>query len=108
MSITIELTPEEEARLRAAAASNGVSATECARQVLVTHLPPGELKDRTLELFAQWEAEDATEDPEEIARRNREWEEFKANMNATRAAAGARLLYPSTGSSCWIPARSGW
>ena len=71
-----------------------MSVAECAREVLVTHLPPEEPRDRTLELFAQWEAEDATEDPEEIARRNREWEEFKANMNATRTAAGARLLYP--------------
>jgi hypothetical protein len=94
MDITIKLTEDEEARLRAAADRNGVSASECARQLLVTHLPPGEPKDRTLELFAQWEAEDATDDPEEIARRNREWEEFKANMNATRAGGGARLLYP--------------
>jgi hypothetical protein len=94
MTITIDLTPEEGARLNAAARKNGVSVSECARQVLTAHLPPAEPKDRTLELFAQWEAEDATDDPEEIARRNREWEEFKASMNATRAAAGARLLYP--------------
>jgi plasmid stability protein len=94
VEITIHLSDEEEARLRAAAARNGVSVPECARQVLVTHLPPEEPPDRTQELFAQWEAEDATEDPEEIARRNREWEELKATMNAARAAAGARLLYP--------------
>jgi len=53
MSITIELTPEEEARLNAAAAKNGVSAAECARQVLAEHLPTEALKDRTLELFAE-------------------------------------------------------
>lgn len=94
MSITIELTPEEAERLEAAARENGVSTEECARQVLVAHLPQARPGDRTLELFAQWEAEDATDDPEEIARRNREWEEFREGMNETRAAAGARLLYP--------------
>jgi hypothetical protein len=94
MDIIIKLSEEEGARLRATAARNGVSTAECARQVLVTHLPPEEPEDRTLELFAQWESEDATNDPEEIVRRNREWEEFKASINATRAAAGARLLYP--------------
>ena len=94
MSITIELTPAEEARLQAAAASRGVSVTECARRLLTAHLPPCASGDRTLELFAQWAAEDATDDPAEIARRNREWEEFRANTNATRAAAGSRPLYP--------------
>jgi len=94
MTLTIELTPEEEARLRAAAARDGVSMADCARRVLADHLPPEAPRDRTLELSAQWEAEDATDDPEEIARRNQEWEEFRDNINATRAAAGARILYP--------------
>ncbi len=94
MAITIDLTPDEEARLRAAAEKNGVSASECARQVLVTHLPSRETKDRTLELFAQWEAEDATNDPEEIRRAEEELAELKAGLDAPRAAAGARLLFP--------------
>lgn len=94
MNITIELNQEEEARLRAAAARNGMSAAECARHVLTTHLPSGEPKDRTLELFAEWEAEDATEDPEEIRRAEEELAELKAGLDAPRAAAGARLLFP--------------
>jgi hypothetical protein len=94
MDITIELNGDEESRLRAVADRRGMSITECARQVLVTHLPDEEPQDRTLELFEQWAAEDATDDPEEIARRNREWEEFRDSMNATRVAAGARPLYP--------------
>ncbi len=44
--------------------------------------PPRE--DPTLALFARWAAEDATDDPEEIARRNREWEETKTNLQANR------------------------
>jgi len=37
-----------------------------------------------LALFVEWDAEDATEDPDEIARRNREWEETEANLAANR------------------------
>jgi hypothetical protein len=98
MSIEIELSAEEEARLRAAAERNGVSAAECARQLLVTQLPAAEPaappKDRTLELFAQWEAEDATDDPEEIRRAEEELAELKKGLDAPRAEAGARLLFP--------------
>jgi hypothetical protein len=46
------------------------------------------------ELLAQWAAEDATDDPEELARRDAEWDELKANLNANRAAIGERLLFP--------------
>lgn len=35
-------------------------------------------------LFAQWDAEDATDDPDEIARRNPEWETTKAALEANR------------------------
>jgi hypothetical protein len=41
-----------------------------------------------------WWEEDATDDPEEIRRAEEELAEFKQAMNETRAAAGARLLYP--------------
>ena len=94
MHVTLDLTPEEAARLYATAQKNGVSASECARQVLAAHLPPAEPTDRTLELLAQWEAEDATEDPDEIRRAEEELAELKAGLNAPRAAAGLRLLFP--------------
>ena len=44
-------------------------------------------------LFAQWQAEDATDDPEEIARRERDWEELKANLDANRGP-HQRKLFP--------------
>jgi hypothetical protein len=101
MTLAIELTPDEEARLQAAAREQGLDPTDCARRLLIEHLPPlradsaqASERDRTLELFEQWEAEDATDDPEEIARRNQEWEELKAQMNATRAELGAEPLFP--------------
>jgi hypothetical protein len=94
MTLVIDLTPEEEARLQAAARSLGVDPVECARRVLAEHLPPVQPGAATLALFAAWEAEDATDDPEELAARQREWDELKADMNASRAATGEGLLYP--------------
>jgi hypothetical protein len=49
--------------------------------------------DPTLALFAQWEAEDGTDDPDEIADRVRDWEELKAGLNANRAAGGEPPLF---------------
>lgn len=92
MTLTVDLTTEEEARLAAAAHERGVAADERLRQLITECLPAPE--DRTLELFAQWEAEDATDDPAELASRNQEWEEFRESMNATRRQAGARILFP--------------
>jgi len=48
----------------------------------------------TLELFAKWRAEDATDDPEELRAAEEELAEFKKAMNENRAATGARLLFP--------------
>ena len=94
MSLIIDLTPEEEARLRAAAANQGVEPAEVARRVLVEHLPALSHGASTLELFAAWDAEDATDDPAELAARNREWEDLKSSLNANRAATGEGPLFP--------------
>jgi hypothetical protein len=48
----------------------------------------------TLELFAKWRAEDATDDPEEFRKAEQELAEFKKAMNENRAQAGEPLLYP--------------
>lgn len=40
MTLVIELTPEQEARLDAAARAQGIEAAECARQLVTNHLPP--------------------------------------------------------------------
>jgi hypothetical protein len=94
MTVSIELTPEEEARLQAAAQEQGLDPAECARRVLGEHLPALKRGEATRALFAAWAAEDATDDPKEIAQRNREWEELKAQMNASRAELGAEPLFP--------------
>jgi hypothetical protein len=48
----------------------------------------------TFELFAKWRAEDATDDPEELRKAERELAEFKKAMNGNRAQAGEPILYP--------------
>jgi hypothetical protein len=39
---------------------------------------------RLSDLFEQWDREDATDDPEELARRQREGDEFMASLRANR------------------------
>ena len=46
------------------------------------------------EMFDAWREEDETDDQEELARRDAEWETFKANMNANRADEGRAPVFP--------------
>jgi glycine/D-amino acid oxidase-like deaminating enzyme len=95
MTIEIELTPEEEARLREAAQRHGIEPAECIRRLLAEHLPalsPG--AQATRDLLRAWREEDETADPDALRQAEAELTEFKQAMNAPRAAAGARLLYP--------------
>lgn len=99
MTLTIDLTPAEEARLAAAARRAGLAPAEAARKLVTEHLPPTETEGKarnadSIALLQSWLAEDATDDPDEIRRAEEELAEFKRNMNANRAATGERLLYP--------------
>lgn len=97
MTLTIHLTPVEEARLAATARKEGLEPSELARKFVTERLPLfalDETEDPTLALFAQWDREDAEMTPEEQEEAGREFEQFKQEMNAERARAGARILYP--------------
>src|SRR3989442_3825128 len=97
MTLTIELTPIEEAQLTAAVRQAGLDPAELARQLVTTHLPPATPatpEDPTLALFAQWDADDAQMTPEDIAEAQRDYAVFTQRINAERARAGARILYP--------------
>jgi hypothetical protein len=108
MTIKLELKPELEEQLRANAARVGLPVEryllnwiEQAPQIPTPptalpatlpgdgNYPPGSLT----ELFAQWQAEDATDDPELLRKADEELEELKANLNATRAANGEEPLF---------------
>jgi len=92
MTLILDLPPEVEAALAEDARRKGTTPEELAldnlRQKYVAHMAlsstTGKPVSPMVALFAQWAAEDATDDPEEIARRNREWKETKANLAANR------------------------
>ena len=88
MTLTLDLPAELETRLRSAAQSRGVAPEEWVKAMLEQNLPLPKTKgaNSLAELFAQWEAEDATDDPAEIARRQKEWEELKQAMNENRGS----------------------
>ena len=102
MTLTIDLTPAEEARLTAAARRAGVEPADVMRKLVTEHLPPTETEGdprnaASISLLQSWLVEDATDDSNEICRAEEELAEFKHNMNANRAATGERLVYPEAG-----------
>jgi hypothetical protein len=102
MTLILELPPELESQLKSQAERRGLDPQAYVRRLMEADLPdvPVEieaqkhLNQSTLDLFAKWESEDAIDDPEELARRQQDWEELKAAMNETREQAGARKLFP--------------
>ena len=94
MTVTIELSSEEAARLRSASHSAGIPVADCVRQLLAEHLPARPAGQATRDLIAGWLKEDATDDPVEIQQAEEELAEFKRSLNESRAEAGARLLFP--------------
>jgi hypothetical protein len=99
MTLEIDLSPETEQLLRAEAARLGLDEVECARRLIVRSLPKAvpNPNQATLDLLAQWDKEDQTDDPAEIERRKQEWEELKVALNRNRLESGgpnARMLFP--------------
>lgn len=98
MTVTIELPPDVESRLASRAASHGQDVASyirhLVRQDLEVKSPVAQSNDATIKLLAQWDEEDATDDPAEIERRKREWEELKRALNQNREEVGARKLFP--------------
>ena len=99
MTLTIDLTPAEEARLTAAARRARLAPAEAARKLVTEHLPLAETEGdarnaASISLLRGWLRDEATDNPDEIRRAEEELAEFKRNMNANRAVTGERLVYP--------------
>ena len=104
MILTLELRPEEFTALHSRADAEGVD-VETVLHRLVAHIAPPpapeargqrELTEKQKGLAAllqSWRDEDQTDDPEELAERNWDLEEFKANMNRWRAEEGRSPVY---------------
>lgn len=100
MTLTIDLTQAEEARLAAEARRAGLGPARWVKERVTERLPTpgsGSVPPENLAsiaLLEAWMAEDATDDPEEVRQAERELGEFKRNMNANRRATGERIPYP--------------
>ena len=95
--LTIELPPDVEKRLQGEATRQGLAAEDYVKKLIVENLPSHETAQSLTDLFAEWEAEDATDDPAEIARRNREVEELLQALDRNRRemeGEGSRKLLP--------------
>jgi hypothetical protein len=95
MTLNIDLTPEEEERLRAKARVSGETPVECARRLLQRSLTPSPgAAQATRDLLHQWRDEDAADPSQSDELVQAELDEFKRRMNEPREAAGARPLFP--------------
>jgi hypothetical protein len=95
--ISIALPLELESRLKGEALRQGLATEEYVTKLIVENLPPAQGNETIGELFAQWNAQDGTIDPDEIVKRNEEVEKFKQALNRNRVemeGAGARRLFP--------------
>jgi hypothetical protein len=97
--MTIVISDDLETRLRGEASRRGVAADEYARRLIEQGLAggKGDSIQATLEVLDNWERENATTDPAELARREREFEEFKEAMNRNRLDSegpNARKVFP--------------
>ena len=95
MTLTIELTPEQEARLADAARKEGLEPTVLAQKFVADRLPTLPQipeQDPTLALFEQWRREDAQMTPEESEQERQLWEAVEQGINEARAEQGMRQL----------------
>ena len=95
MTLTITLTVEEEARLRAAAQREGIDPAELVYQLVKAYLPPtSDENAASIALLQSWLEEDATDNSGDIQQAEAELEALKQAINAERERAGARRIYP--------------
>lgn len=106
MTLTISLPAEAEARLRQRAQAVGQDVTRYIERLLTEEFggpasPANAVAkspcQATLDLLDQWEREDRTNDPAELARRQREGEELMENLDRNRRemeGPHARKLWP--------------
>jgi hypothetical protein len=95
MTLTIDLKPETEARLKQEAVRRGQEPADVVRHLIEVHIPlaPDAENQALIDLLREWREEDTALTPEELAEEQTEWEHFKSNVNAYRAEAGERPIY---------------
>jgi PleD family two-component response regulator len=91
MTLTIDLPDDLAKELGREATRRGMEPAPFAMQILRENLSAAERSRSLRALFEQWAAEDATDDPVELARRQQEWEELKKALNENRTS-GRKLF----------------
>src|SRR5258706_10100826 len=91
MELTLQLPDEIAMELRREAERRGVEPGKYATELICEHLTASERAKAIRSLFATWEAEDRTDDPEELARRREEWESLKRALDENRGS-GRKLF----------------
>jgi hypothetical protein len=96
LTVTLKLTPDEAETLNAQAREQGTD-IETVLHRIIAQLAPStsaekppltENQKAAIALLDSWSAEDSTDDEEELARRDVEFEEFKTNINRWRSEEG--------------------
>ncbi|HLK58777.1 MAG TPA: hypothetical protein VKU00_19550 [Chthonomonadaceae bacterium] len=101
MTLTFEVTPELARRVEEAR-QHGIDVDALVERSLAnlpelatsTKPPAPDAENQALiDLLRAWREEDATDDPNELERRDAELAEFKANLNANRAQSGEEPVF---------------
>lgn len=92
MTLTIDLTPEEEARLQVLAQREGIDLARYARQRLGLAMPSAE-NQAVIDLLHRWRDEDAHMTQQEAEAAENEWNELRSNMNERRVLSGEEPLF---------------
>jgi hypothetical protein len=94
LTVILELTPDEAETLTAQARAQGTDIETLLHRIIAQLTPTTERPSLTekqkaaIALLDAWRDEDATDDDEELARRDAEFEEFKTNINRWRTEEG--------------------
>lgn len=91
MTLTLDLPPELDSQLKELARAEGMTLETYLARLLAEAVNTRPTQDAAA-LLRAWEEEDATADPGELACRQREWEAFKAALNAAHSS--DRVLFP--------------
>ncbi len=91
MTLTLDLPADIVERLQRGAAEAGVPVEKYAQRVLDSGIPlavPGAAPNATLSLLADWARQDATNDPNELAARQRDLDDLATSLNRNRLQSG--------------------
>ena len=95
--MTIKIPPDVGSQLKKEAQRQGLDADTYATTLIKRGLPKAVPDQGTPDLLARWAAEDATDDPDEIQRRNEEAEQFMRGLARNRQemeGPHARKIWP--------------